>query len=424
MLKKLKFITKGFSCGLHFYVIISFYSLTYRGYTLTWQNGRQLASMKFGTINIGFTYDVDGLRTSKTIPNVGLEHKYYYVGNRLQYETLGGSSALWYFYDADGNPSGIRYKNGDGINDYYFVCNWRGDVIQIYNASGTLVGSYTYDAWGRVTENATSADTQNITETNPIRYRGYYYDTETRLYYVNSRYYDPAVKRFVSSDDSILSAATPEALTDKNLFAYCDNNPVTRSDGKGNIWHIVVGAVIGGALNSIDDIINVVNTYRSGGSDDEKTKAWLHLGISFTTGAISGGLSMTGVGVVASISINTAISLGDEALDQLIDGEINARNLIVAGVEGVIGGVSGGDSTKAVTKAGKETIRKTSTTFRKVYKSRGLRAAAKAYKGKAAKQATRYLKNNRFVSKKLLKNSIKSVFSTIVKAIWNKIRKR
>ncbi len=119
MLKKLKFITKGFSCGLHFYVIISFYPLTYRGYTLTWQNGRQLASMRFRTINIGFTYDVDGLRTSKTIPNVGLEHKYYYVGDRLQYETLGGSSALWYFYDADGNPSGIRYKDNSGtVNDY------------------------------------------------------------------------------------------------------------------------------------------------------------------------------------------------------------------------------------------------------------------------------------------------------------------
>ena len=157
--------------------------------------------MKFRTINIGFTYDVDGLRTSKTIPNVGLEHKYYYVGDRLQYETLGGSSALWYFYDADGNPSGIRYKDNSGtVNDYYFVCNWRGDVIQIYNASGTLVGSYTYDAWGRVTENATSADTENITETNPIRYRGYYYDTETRLYYLKSRYYDPAVKRFVNGD--------------------------------------------------------------------------------------------------------------------------------------------------------------------------------------------------------------------------------
>ena len=229
--------------------------LTYRGYTLTWQNGRQLASMKFRTINIGFTYDVDGLRTSKTIPNVGLEHKYYYVGNRLQYETLGGSSALWYFYDADGTPSGIRYKNGDSINDYYFVCNWRGDVIQIYNASGTLVGSYTYDAWGRVTENATSADTENITETNPIRYRGYYYDTETRLYYLKSRYYDPAVKRFVNSDDTDVLNVQCD-LYDKNLYSYCDNNPTMCKDSDGNIWISVAIGV--GSQYAADVIGNLV----------------------------------------------------------------------------------------------------------------------------------------------------------------------
>ena len=187
--------------------------------------------MQLMQMRIEFTYDVDGLRTSKTIPNVDLEHKYYYVGNRLQYETISDSSALWYFYDADGNPSGIRYKNGDSINDYYFVCNWRGDVIQIYNASGTLVGSYTYDAWGKVTENATSADTQNITETNPIRYRGYYYDTETRLYYLKSRYYDPAVKRFLNAD-GLVSTSVEDAA--KNMFAYCLNNPVIYADPEGD----------------------------------------------------------------------------------------------------------------------------------------------------------------------------------------------
>ena len=207
--------------------------LTYRGYTLTWQNGRQLASMQLKQMRIEFTYDVDGLRTSKTIPNVGLEHKYYYVGNRLQYETLGGSSALWYFYDADGNPSGIRYKDNSGtVNDYYFVCNWRGDVIQIYNASGTLVGSYTYDAWGRVTENSTDKDTQNIAEINPIRYRGYYYDTETRLYYLKSRYYDPAVKRFLNVDGFVSTSIEDVA---KNMFAYCLNNPTIFSDLSGSM---------------------------------------------------------------------------------------------------------------------------------------------------------------------------------------------
>ena len=204
--------------------------LTYKGFTLTWQNGRQLASMQLMQMRIEFTYNVDGLRTSKKMTNVDLTHNYYYVGSRLQYETISDDTALWYFYDADGNPSGIRYKDNSGtVNDYYFVCNWRGDVIQIYNASGTLVGSYTYDAWGKVTENATSADTQNITETNPIRYRGYYYDTETRLYYLKSRYYDPAVKRFINGDKLL---CTTEQLG-FNLYAYCYNNPVINIDPSG-----------------------------------------------------------------------------------------------------------------------------------------------------------------------------------------------
>ena len=219
--------------------------LTYRGYTLTWQNGRQLASMRFGTVNIGFTYDVDGLRTSKTVHNVDLEHKYYYVGNRLQYETIGDSSALWYFYDADGNPSGIRYKDHNGtVNDYYFVCNWRGDVIQIYNASGELVSTYDYDAWGKVSENSTDKDTQNIAEINPIRYRGYYYDSETGLYYLKSRYYDPAVKRFLNAD-GLISTGIEDVC--KNMFAYCKNDPVNMADSSGNdpvpAWalHIISG---------------------------------------------------------------------------------------------------------------------------------------------------------------------------------------
>ena len=159
----------------------------------------------------------------------------------MEYESIGDDTALWYFYDADGNPSGIRYKNGSTTNDYYFVCNWRGDVIQIYNASGVLVGSYDYDAWGNVTENATSADTQGITETNPIRYRGYYYDTDIRLYYLKSRYYDPAVKRFLNADGYV---QTGDGLHDKNMFAYCLNNSVKLSDPTGKFAWAVVGVIV------------------------------------------------------------------------------------------------------------------------------------------------------------------------------------
>ena len=231
--------------------------LTYRGFTLTWQNGRQLASMRFGTVNIGFTYDVDGLRTSKTIPNVDLEHKYYYVGNRLQYETIGDSSALWYFYDADGNPSGIRYKDHNGtVNDYYFVCNWRGDVIQIYNASGVLVATYDYDAWGRVSENSTDKDTQNIAEINPIRYRGYYYDSETGLYYLKSRYYDPTVKRFLNVD-GLVSTSVEDAA--KNMYTYCLNNPVIYADPEGDSFvdlHRAMWKICWWGINTIKNIVS------------------------------------------------------------------------------------------------------------------------------------------------------------------------
>ena len=95
-----------------------------------------------------------------------------------------------------------------------------------------------------MTENATSADTQGITETNPIRYRGYYYDTETRLYYLKSRYYDPAVKRFLNAD-GLISTGIEDVC--KNMFAYCKNDSVNMADSSGNdpvpAWalHIISG---------------------------------------------------------------------------------------------------------------------------------------------------------------------------------------
>ena len=243
--------------------------------------------MRFGTVNIGFNYVVDGLITSKTVHNVDLEHKYYYVGNRLQYETIGDSSALWYFYDADGNPSGIRYKDHNGtVNDYYFVCNWRGDVIQIYNASGVLVATYDYDAWGKVTENATSADTQNITETNPIRYRGYYYDTETRLYYLKSRYYDPATRRFLN-EDSQLNFCNVNGC---NMFTYCNNNPVLFSDPTGHIPFLLVTGLVGAAIGAV---VGGVKAKKTGGS------VWK----GALKGAAIGGLVGAGVGAIGGAAL-------------------------------------------------------------------------------------------------------------------------
>ena len=176
---------------------------------------------------------MDGLRTSKTVN--GVKHEYYYVGNTLQYEKFG-TTELWFFYDADGNPSGVRYKNGSTTIDYYFVCNWRGDVIRIYDGAGAVVANYNYDAWGSVisvtdANGAAITDSTHIANVNPLRYRGYYYDSETGLYYLQSRYYDPAVKRFINADT--LLGANKDILGN-NVFAYCSNNPANHSDPTGH----------------------------------------------------------------------------------------------------------------------------------------------------------------------------------------------
>ena len=90
---------------------------------------------------------------------------------------------------------------------------------------------------------------------NPFRYRGYYYDSDLGFYYLNSRYYDANTGRFINVDDHSVITATPDALTDKNLYAYCDNNPVMRADNGGEFWHILVGAAVGAIVNSVAQIV-------------------------------------------------------------------------------------------------------------------------------------------------------------------------
>ena len=113
-----------------------------------------------------------------------------------------------------------------------------------------MVVRYTYDSWGQVVKiEGTLKD--KVGARNPFRYKGYYYDVETGLYYCRSRYYDPAIRRFISADDTQVLRDNLDMLGEKNLYAYCDDNPITRVDGDGQCWNILVGAVIGTAVNVI-----------------------------------------------------------------------------------------------------------------------------------------------------------------------------
>ena len=113
---------------------------------------------------------------------------------------------------------------------YYYVKNLQGDVTQIRDENNNLIASYVYDAWGKVLS-VTENNTNNIGAKNAIRYRGYYYDAESNLYYLNARYYDPQIKRFINPD-AILGANG--GLVGYNMYAYCNNDPVDYSDLSGN----------------------------------------------------------------------------------------------------------------------------------------------------------------------------------------------
>ncbi len=166
-------------------------------------------------------------------------------------------------HDENGAIIGVGVKNaGDArFTSYYYAKNLQGDVVAVYRsdyteAKGyypTLVASYEYDPWGKVksvkgsagTELSLSAYPNHIAHVNPIRYRGYYYDNETGFYYLQSRYYDPAICRFINADEY---SDTDDGLLGFNMFAYCLNDPMNRTDDNGclsfkNIVKLAVGAV-------------------------------------------------------------------------------------------------------------------------------------------------------------------------------------
>lgn len=232
---------------------------TYKNSTLTWKNGRQLAS--YG--NNSYDYDYAGIRTSKTVN--GATTYYYYEGDRLLAEKTNGI-LTWFYYD----ESGIAGMNCGGV-DCYFEKNILGDVIGIYNTqTGEYIGGYIYDAWGVHTIVADPGACPNdyiILNCNPFRYRGYYYDSETQLYYLNSRYYDPWIGRFLSPDkpeNLFISATVPFGA---NLYAYCGNNPIAYTDPSGEFFltALIIAAVTFAVVNTATQLVSDVINYAATG---------------------------------------------------------------------------------------------------------------------------------------------------------------
>ena len=167
---------------------------------------------------------------------------------------------------ANNQPLAMKYNN----TLYYYVLNAQGDVVRIIDSSRSVVASYTYDPWGKIISSSGT-----LADINPLRYRGYYYDSETGFYYLQSRYYDPEIGRFINADSYASTDAT--GLLSTNMFAYCENDPVNRSDPSGE-WFLQAAAI--GAATDV--ALYLVGCVISG---EEVT--WRGVGEHALTGAIT-----------------------------------------------------------------------------------------------------------------------------------------
>ena len=193
-----------------------------------------------------------------------------------------GANILDFFFDESGLPYAMKY-NGTA---YYYITNLQGDVMRIVDASQNIVTSYDYDPYGKVI-----SATGTLANINPLRYRGYVYDQETGFYYLNSRYYDPAVGRFINPD----SLLNQESALGNNMFAYCLNNPMNMTDTEGNLPFLAVTAIIGAVVGAV---AGGVVAAKSGGN------VWAGIGI----GAVAGALVGTGVGMAAGAALAGSIT--------------------------------------------------------------------------------------------------------------------
>ena len=198
--------------------------LTFDGATLTWERGRKLSSITFANdVTANYKYNADGIRTQKTVGGVTTD--YFLEGSTIVAQKTG-NDVIWYYFGSDGTRDAIEY-NG---TVYYYMYNPQGDVIGLFDGNTNVVVEYTYDSWGKIID-VDDTSGVGLANANPFRYRGYYYDEESGMYYLNSRYYHPEIGRFINADGLV---QTGQGILDKNMFAYCLNNPVNYVDPNGD----------------------------------------------------------------------------------------------------------------------------------------------------------------------------------------------
>ena len=265
-----------------------------KNYSFEWEAGRRLHNSASGGNSINYYYNKDGIRTEKSVSGKYTD-RYILDGDRVigMERTKSGSSVkdVYHFiYDEMGNIwEAVCYIGGSTTPvRYFYRTNAQGDVKQIVDSNYNVVAYYAYDAWGKLLavldgNDNPITDSSHFAIVNPFRYRGYIYDTETGFYYLQSRYYDPEIGRFINADGQLNQQ---ERISGYNLFAYCNNDPINMIDSDGKFPFLAITAAIGAAVGA------VVGGIRAAKAGKSVWKGALK-------GAAIGGLVGLGAGAVA-----------------------------------------------------------------------------------------------------------------------------
>jgi len=260
--------------------------------TLDWKMGRTLAAVTSGPLVTSYRYDNSGLRIAKDDGTVS--HQYVWNANQLVAD-ITPTYSLRFLYDAKGQASGFLYVSGNATTPYFYVKNLQGDIIHVVDSSGSVVATYSYDAWG-----APLSSIGSMADVNPLRYRGYYYDSESGFYYLQSRYYDAQTGRFINADDPSMLGADG-SFSSANLFVYCANSPVQRVDDGGHCGILVraaIGFAVGIAVQYVADVVKNVNEGATGKDIFKPSSS----GRDYIAAGVGGAISASGAGLISSLA--------------------------------------------------------------------------------------------------------------------------
>lgn len=330
----------------------------YKGNILSWSHGRRLDSYN----DITYTYNANGIRTSKTVNSVTTN--YVYNGTKLLQLTQG-EHTMTFRYGVDG----VAGFNLDGT-EYLYKKDILNNVLEVLSTNNDILLQYTYDAWGNVSTYIPNLDDnlkldtniidkiQLIESLNPFTYRSYVYDSETKLYYLNSRYYDPEICRFVNVDDINTIEISNISNSGLNLYLYCNNNPVKYTDESGYIVSWLIGLLIvsfafaaaNTVIQAASDVVEYIFTGNWNSSWEHYVGAFIGGFFGGATFVLAGGNLGLSLGIMSGVeSLSTSLLTNATGKTEYSFTEIIVKAAGSGLLSGIMGSIFGGSKIPGIT---------------------------------------------------------------------------